>query len=60
MKAYDPFPRTPTTAQRVRVCAFTRAYRPEANGAINMPAPNAPRVKHVGKGKRRVKRVTFK
>lgn len=60
MTAYDPFPRAPQTAQRINPCAYTRADRPASWGYVNLPAPNAPRVKFVGKGKKRVKRINYK
>lgn len=56
---YDPFPRQPTTVARVRM-REGRAYRPAANGVINLPAPNAPRVKHVKKGRKLIKRIIVK
>lgn len=60
MRTYDPFPRTPSSVARVRVCANTRGDFVRATTYVNLPAPNAPRVKFVGKGKKRVKRITCK
>ena len=57
---YDPFPKQPKTAMAVNVCARTREVRLANYGYINLPAPNAPRVKFVGKGKKRIKRITCK
>lgn len=57
---YDPFPRAPKTAQRINPCARTREVRFASLGYVNLPAPNAPRVKYVGKGKKRIKRIICK
>lgn len=60
MKTYDPFPHNPTSVPRVNVCAFMRPIRHASFGVINLPDPKAPRVKYVGKGKKRVRRITVK
>ena len=49
LKIYDPFPRTPETAQRVNVCANTREAR--VIGVIAMPTRKVRRFKS---GKRRI------
>lgn len=59
MRTYDPFPHGPRDAARVRV-RVGRVDDVRATTYVNLPAPNAPRVKFVGKGKKRVKRITCK
>lgn len=59
MKTYDPFPRTPTNVARVNARP-ARGNFVRATTYVNLPAPNAPRVKFVGKGKKRVKRIICK
>ena len=61
--AYDPFPRAPRNAPRVRA-GYARSDFVRATTVIPSIDPKAPKVKHVtiGRGKkaRKVKRVTIK
>ena len=57
MRTYDPFPRAPQSAPTVRAKIAREA---RYTGYINMPAPNAPRVKHVKKGRKTIKRIVCK
>ena len=57
IKIYDPMPRNPETAQKIRCAAFTRTLR--VIGAVSMP-DDGRKVKFVGKGKNRVKRVSYR
>lgn len=61
MLIYDPFPRSPTTAQRGNPCAHTRVEHPINPIYINHNAPSRKLVK-VGRGKRAklVRRIVFK
>lgn len=59
MRVYDPFPRTPDSVRVIRA-SNGREVRFASLGYVNLPAPNAPRVKFVGKGKKRVKRINYK
>ena len=56
---HDPFPRSPTSVARVRVRVGREDFV-RAKTYVNLPASNAPRVKFVGKGKKRIKRITCK
>lgn len=61
--AYDPFSRSPKSAQRVRV-GYARGDFVRATTVIPSIDPKAPKVKHVtiGRGKkaRKVKRIIIK
>lgn len=54
---YDPFPRTPTSAARVRV----RVGRvPTHNGYVPSPDNTAPKRRRVKKGKKTIIRIRVK
>lgn len=57
MKAYDPFPRTPTSAARVRVrVARANTY----TGYVPSPDNTAPKRRRVKKGNKTIIRIRVK
>jgi hypothetical protein len=56
---HDPFPRAPTSASRVNV-RDGRGDFVRATTYINLPDPKAPRVRRVKKGRKFIRRITYK
>jgi hypothetical protein len=58
---HDPFPHHPSTPTNVNVCAFTRDVSMRAFGYIEGSTQmDARRVKYVGKGTKRVRRISYR
>lgn len=56
IRAFNPFPRQPDVAMNLGVCALSR--EPRVVNVIQVE-PLTRRVKLVGKGKKRVRRITY-